>query len=244
MPIDFPSSPTTGQVYTYLGKSWVYNGTGWDAPKALSEIGAVRTFANAAARSTAIPTPTEGIVTYLNDVNRLDVHNGTAFVPTAGMTLVANVPFTTTSIVSADNVFTSQFLNYRVVFQATKVTTAAQPFITMRIGGVSQATLYEFQGYRSTGTTASGVQGRNVSSWGPVWTAGAGERFFLGIDLYNPATTNHTGITYAGFAFESPSFFGSQISGHRRSATSEDGIQIEVAGTMTGTLKIYGLRDE
>jgi len=34
MPIDFPSSPTTGQVYTYLGNSWVYNGTGWDVPKA------------------------------------------------------------------------------------------------------------------------------------------------------------------------------------------------------------------
>jgi hypothetical protein len=30
MPIDFPTGPTTGQVYTYLGKSWVYNGTGWD----------------------------------------------------------------------------------------------------------------------------------------------------------------------------------------------------------------------
>jgi hypothetical protein len=81
MPIDFPTSPTTGQVYTYLGKSWVYNGTGWDAPKALSEIGAVRTFANATARTTDIPAPTEGIVTYLNDVDRLDVHNGSAFVP-------------------------------------------------------------------------------------------------------------------------------------------------------------------
>jgi hypothetical protein len=34
MPIDFPTGPTTGQVYTYLGKSWVYNGTGWDAPRA------------------------------------------------------------------------------------------------------------------------------------------------------------------------------------------------------------------
>jgi microcystin-dependent protein len=34
MPIDFPSSPTTGDVYTYLGNSWVYNGTGWDVPKA------------------------------------------------------------------------------------------------------------------------------------------------------------------------------------------------------------------
>jgi len=76
MPIDFPTSPTTGQVYTYLGKSWVYNGTGWDAPKALSEIGAVQTFANATARTAAIPTPTEGIVSYLNDSNLLSIYDG------------------------------------------------------------------------------------------------------------------------------------------------------------------------
>jgi hypothetical protein len=30
MPIDFPTGPTTGQVYTYEGKSWIYNGTAWD----------------------------------------------------------------------------------------------------------------------------------------------------------------------------------------------------------------------
>jgi hypothetical protein len=30
MPIDFPSGPTTGQVYSYLGKSWIYNGSAWD----------------------------------------------------------------------------------------------------------------------------------------------------------------------------------------------------------------------
>jgi hypothetical protein len=82
MPIDFPTSPTTGQVYTYLGKSWVYNGTAWDAPKALSEIGAVQTFANAAARTAAIPTPTEGIVSYLNDTNLLQTNNGSAWVTT------------------------------------------------------------------------------------------------------------------------------------------------------------------
>jgi microcystin-dependent protein len=34
MPIDFPNSPTTGQVYTYLGTSWIWNGTGWDVPRA------------------------------------------------------------------------------------------------------------------------------------------------------------------------------------------------------------------
>jgi len=79
MPIDFPSSPTTGQVYTYEGKSWVYNGTGWDSPRALSEIGAIQTFADAAARTAAIPTPTEGIVSYLNDANILSIYDGSAW---------------------------------------------------------------------------------------------------------------------------------------------------------------------
>jgi hypothetical protein len=85
MPIDFPSSPTTGQVYTYLGKSWVYNGTGWDAPRALSEIGAVRTFANATARTAAIPFPTEGIVAYLNDSNSLQVYDGAVWTAAGGV---------------------------------------------------------------------------------------------------------------------------------------------------------------
>ena len=30
MPILFPSSPTTGQTYTYNNRTWIYNGTAWD----------------------------------------------------------------------------------------------------------------------------------------------------------------------------------------------------------------------
>lgn len=29
MPIDFPSSPTANQTYTYQGRSWIYNGSAW-----------------------------------------------------------------------------------------------------------------------------------------------------------------------------------------------------------------------
>ena len=29
MPIDYPSSPTVNQIYTYNGKAWVFNGTAW-----------------------------------------------------------------------------------------------------------------------------------------------------------------------------------------------------------------------
>jgi hypothetical protein len=39
----------------------------------------VMTFAGTAARGSAITTPVEGMVTYLNDINSLSVYNGTAF---------------------------------------------------------------------------------------------------------------------------------------------------------------------
>ena len=29
MAIDFPTSPTTGQIYSYGGAVWIYNGVGW-----------------------------------------------------------------------------------------------------------------------------------------------------------------------------------------------------------------------
>lgn len=29
MPIDFPSAPSLNQVYTYLSRSWIWNGSGW-----------------------------------------------------------------------------------------------------------------------------------------------------------------------------------------------------------------------
>jgi hypothetical protein len=108
MPIDFPNSPTTGQVYTYQGKSWIWNGTGWDVPRALSEIGAVQTFANAAARTAAIPSPTEGIVSYLNDSNLLTIHDGSAWKPslaTSGGILQVVRSSTTGEVITSSSTF-------------------------------------------------------------------------------------------------------------------------------------------
>lgn len=44
----------------------------------------VMTFANSAARDTAIPTPIEGMVTYLEDTNSLELFDGSAFVAVGG----------------------------------------------------------------------------------------------------------------------------------------------------------------
>lgn len=49
---------------------------------------AVMVFADSAARGSAIPSPSEGMLTYLSDVNALEVYTGAAFVPAAsGATL-------------------------------------------------------------------------------------------------------------------------------------------------------------
>jgi hypothetical protein len=41
----------------------------------------VMSFAGTASRSSAIPTPSDGMVTYLKDLDRLDVHNGSSYDP-------------------------------------------------------------------------------------------------------------------------------------------------------------------
>jgi hypothetical protein len=203
----------------------------------------VMSFAGTAARGSAIPSPVEGMVTYLEDIDDLRTYNGSSWVSPYAMTLIANVPFTAASIVTADNVFTSAYLNYRVVFQAVKVATAATPAIRMRSGGSPLTANYEYQGYRSNSTNVSAINGRNVAQWVPGVGVSPGDQIFIDIRLFNPATADLTGIIYEGFSFESPSFFGYHAGGQRRASTVEDGIQLEASGTMTGTLKIYGLRN-
>ncbi len=44
----------------------------------------VMVFADAAARSAAIPSPTEGMLTFLEDVNALEVFNGATFEAVGG----------------------------------------------------------------------------------------------------------------------------------------------------------------
>ena len=46
--------------------------------------GHIPSFNSATARASAIPSPTEGMLTYLKDVNSLWVYNGTTWAPTAG----------------------------------------------------------------------------------------------------------------------------------------------------------------
>lgn len=251
MPIDFPSSPTTGDVYTYLGKSWVYNGTGWDVPRALSEIGAVQTFANATARTAAIPTPTEGIVTYLNDVDALQVYSGSAWVSNYGMTRLVNQNFSGVASVTVDNVFTSEFENYKIIFRADSNDSSA-----------SRSATLQFRQAGSPITTAAysyGLFYQNMNSstfdrWSQAHNTTVADLLQYGftntssvcsLELYSPQVSRHTSWTLQNqsnynLSTAKVSIFGS---GYFASTAQLDGFTISSGGgNFVGNVKVYGYR--
>jgi hypothetical protein len=241
MPIDFPTSPTTGQIYTYQGKSWVYNGTGWDVPRALNEIGAVRTFANAADRTAAIPSPSEGIVTYLNDVDALQVHNGSAWVSNYGMTLLSTNTFTDVGSVTIDNIFTNQFRNYKIVFTIDTVSAGSGIFMRFRSGGTTTSA-----GYNST----NAVFANTFDAKTRYATNNAGEILvcsqdmfgskFGEINIYSPQLSTRTFLTQVGGSRTACMSLGA---GDQVDTTAFDGFVLFASGNITGTFSVYGLRN-
>lgn len=77
--IDFPTSPTTGQVYNANTKAWTWTGYGWKAISAASSIVAANTIVyTATAGQTAFTTPT-----YLQGANQVSIFiNGVRQYPT------------------------------------------------------------------------------------------------------------------------------------------------------------------
>jgi hypothetical protein len=63
MPIDFPTGPTTGQIYTYQGKSWRYNGTAWDGvtPEIIPNTFAIQINENVISTDYTIPMGYNGV---------------------------------------------------------------------------------------------------------------------------------------------------------------------------------------
>lgn len=162
----------------------------------------------------------------------------------SGLTLIADIPFSGVTTIAADNVFTSNYLNYKVVFNGLHSGSAAAYRVQLRNAGSNITSAYFYQGNRSIASSLNNLTGNNVSDWIAGY-ASSGENIFIDSDVFNPATTGLTGIGLKSFSFESPSFMCSQIGGQERQNLTRDGFRIFAsAGTFTGTMKIYGYRNQ
>lgn len=254
---DFPASPVAGQVF----ENWVWNATNesWDSlyngtPPAMLQVSK---YADASARTTAIPTPAEGMITYLDDINQFQGYQGASWRPVGGLvpivpptvnysggTATANtlgvIAFSAVSSISLNNVFTSSYKKYKIIFEAFGSTGPIETLYRWRTSGVDKVINY-FGGTTWTAYNSgpSAVGQRNNDSNGfvvPIRTAVASQATLE--VLTKSDNWNYTSLIY------SPHYSAGGSGGYECPITTADGFTILTAsGTMTGTVRVYAYNE-
>jgi len=207
---------------------------------------AVITFSNSTARGSAIASPVEGMLTYLEDTQTYESWDGAAWVAfggSAGLTKISSTSFTAVSIVTIDNVFTSEFENYRILFYATAAGAPGFTFIKFRSGGVTNTSSNYIDArlrMNSTGVLSAGEIIKTATQSNVVVDNTAGSRIAT-IDLFGPQLAKET-LGAGSFIGIGGSFMGWTYPGFNTS-DQFDGFSInQETSTFTGKIDVYGYR--
>jgi hypothetical protein len=200
----------------------------------------VMVFSNSAARSAALTSPLAGMLTYLQDTGLYSSWNGSAWV-SLDVSLVSSNSFTGSSSVNIDGVFSSNFQNYSMALTLTS-SVSGRVRSQMRAGGVNETSSNYFYGSLGIGTWVSQTFFNVNNSARTAHDLGDSNSTF-GLNsftyIYNPNTILRKGLVTnsLGQIIE--------LAGTTLDLTTQyDGIRIfPSSGTITGTVRIYGLRD-
>jgi hypothetical protein len=197
----------------------------------------VMVFTNAAARSAAITLPLEGMLTWLEDVNRYENYNGSAWVPAFESALVGTSTFTSVGSVALDNIFTSNFRYYDYYFTATGATAGAWE-ARLRTGASDLATTtYITQSFVASATTLVGARTAAATAWagGTIRTSSG---TWVGT-IANPFIAAKTQLISQGLDGTVPLRI-ENATGENSETNSYNGIRFFSSASFSGNLSIYG----
>jgi hypothetical protein len=210
---------------------------------------AVMNFAGTAARSSAIATPTTGMTTYIGmtgtaTIPQIEIYTGATWQTPYALTQVANVSFTAAATIQIDNVFTSAYQNY-IVIMAFTASTTTPTYLRYRSGGATLTdTIYSVSaGNQSTSLTFAGSA--RSDSYALFWPAYATYPNYINVQFANPQATGYTSHrSDAVWATATETGHG-LASGSNKVTTSITGFELTTASTptLTGTFRVYGLRN-
>jgi hypothetical protein len=205
---------------------------------------AVQTFASSAARGSAITTPVEGMVTYLEDTNELQVYSGAAFVNVAGLELINNTNISS-STVNLSNILTSKYNRYRVSIEVFASTTSPLNTLLMRFRENVTDKATEYYGGRDQVRfdAARNANGFNNSTSITLSTGigVSGNRSVASFDLYRSATDG----VIVGNGYDGAQSGGFYIGANNSNMTNFTGLSFFSSGgaTLTGNVKVYGYKE-
>jgi hypothetical protein len=147
---------------------------------------------------------------------------------------------TTGGTVSFNNVFTSDYRNYKIIITTTANTSTADITARMRVGGVDTVgSNYSTGGYRGIWTTSGAVSAVYELDTGAFHVGRLDSAGTLGtstIELFNPQNAQ---ITSFSSHFMDALILGNRI-GRLNNTTQYDGITLLLTATWAGTISIYG----
>ena len=203
-------------------------------------------FATSTARGTAIPSPTEGQYTYLQDTNATEYWDGSAWVAAGvapGLVHINTTTFSAVSSVSVDDCFTSEYDNYRAVYTCSADGNRTINF-RYRVSGADNSTAnYDSQYLYAASTTVGASRTTGITN-GVIGFASTPGPSGGVIDFMSPQlAANKTALVYANYKYSS----GLDLTKYANffSATTQfDGFSlIASVGTITGTIRIYGYKN-
>lgn len=209
-------------------------------------------FASAAARDLAFggigePTLAEGMMCYLNDTNVLQSYNGSTWVtlldsdsPPA-MQLIKTQTFASQSTINVVGCFSSEFDNYRIIINLTGGSAAGGNALFLRPNNISTA-IYGGSIMRSYGATINALA--NVGDAYLIgYTTSVSTQYHLVGDIAYPNQPLPTTFTFQAFGYNSIDNVNYAGGCNMYSFAQYTDITLSVqAGTITGTVSVYGYR--
>lgn len=161
-----------------------------------------------------------------------------------GMWLISDTTISAAATTNVNNVFSADYPNYRIVFNGTASTgTNATVSMRLRVSGADANTGYEQE--RLFSYSATIVADRNVigtDEWLITETNGSA-KFFFESTIMAPFSAAPTKFLHRYMADTSVTLTqGGFITGYNSNATSYTGFSLITAGTISGSLQIYGMR--
>jgi hypothetical protein len=198
------STATTDQLLRWSGTAWVNDtaktnsiaDSAVTASKLATTAGAVMVFDDAAARTTAIPSPIEGMVTYLKDTDKLEKYT-TDWVDAAPGTILQVVRATDSTNRSTTSTSFTDVTGMSVTITPTKSTSAIIIISTFFVR-TSSSTDANRSLFAITDNSNNGISGAEETYFGTLNLTGASARelrsgaVLIGYDT--PGTTS--AITY------------------------------------------------
>jgi hypothetical protein len=208
----------------------------------------VMNFATSAARASAIPTPTEGMTSYISTtgtatIPQIETYTGSAWQTPYGLTQLANADFTASAGVSVSNIFDSTYSRYRILISA--FVAAGSPLLSLEFReNLTNKTTGYFGGLWQIRfdavTTGIGMNNTNFITAINQIGVGAAGRSVVSLDLYRSATD---GIV-SGTGFNGSGSGSFNVGANNSTMTNFTGFTISPSSsTMTGNVKVYGYRE-